>query len=136
LITAKLLALAYSLPLVPISTLHGLAQQVHAQVPPGQKIRVILPACRGDISTTLFSPQLERLEPDHPVKPEENKTCRRHYNNPGPLANAKAIADLAKSHPAIFDRAAIHALVPAYSHSARVNKSARPELQHLKIGLA
>lgn len=133
LILAKTIALEQQIPLVPISTLEGLVRQ--AGIKSGQKTRVVLKACRGDVSTALFAENLKRLEPDHPVKETDIKPEKNTLILKDLIPSAKTIAELAQAQKAVFNRNEILKMVPSYSHEARVNKTARPELQHLKIGL-
>ncbi|MDR1452499.1 MAG: tRNA (adenosine(37)-N6)-threonylcarbamoyltransferase complex dimerization subunit type 1 TsaB [Candidatus Margulisbacteria bacterium] len=132
LVTAKTLALELRIPLVTVSTLAALAAQYRAEAG-GKKIRVILNACRGEVTTALFDQDLRRLEPDHVVKQNILREPENFIIENRP-ANALAVCELAARTQAVFDRAQILPLTPQYSHASRVNLTAKPELQHLKIG--
>jgi tRNA threonylcarbamoyl adenosine modification protein YeaZ len=132
LVTAKTLALELRLPLVPVSTLEALAAQYHPEAG-GKNIRVILNACRGEMTTALFDQNLRRLEPDHVVKQNVPREPENFIIENRP-ANALAVCEIAARTEAVFDRAKILPLAPQYSHASRVNLTAKPELQHLKIG--
>ncbi|MDR2430789.1 MAG: tRNA (adenosine(37)-N6)-threonylcarbamoyltransferase complex dimerization subunit type 1 TsaB [Candidatus Margulisbacteria bacterium] len=133
LVTAKTLALELNIPLVPVPTLAALAHQCQNEAR-GQNIRVIMDACRGESAAALFAPDLRRLEPDRIVKTADaprEKDCVIIENRP---AKALSVCALAAQAVKFLSRAEILSLAPAYSHGSRVNSTAKPELQHLKIG--
>jgi tRNA threonylcarbamoyl adenosine modification protein YeaZ len=132
LVTAKTLALELQIPLVPVSTLAALAAQYQYRAG-AQNIRVILDACRGDVSTALFDQQLHRLETDHPVKKTELPATENTFTIDNLVPDALTITKLAAASVAPFDREEILKLVPLYSHGSRVNLTVKKELQHLKI---
>ena len=132
LVTAKTLALELRIPLVAVSTLAALAAQYHAEAS-GKNIRVFLNACRGEMSAALFDHDLRRLEPDHVVKQNVPREPENFIIENRPV-NALAVCEIAARAETVFDRAKILPMTPQYSHASRVNLTARPELQHLKIG--
>jgi tRNA threonylcarbamoyl adenosine modification protein YeaZ len=132
LVTAKTIALALNIPLVPVSTLEALATQYRAEAG-GKNTRVILNACRGEMTTALFDQNLRRLEPDHVVKQNVPREPENFIIENRPV-NALAVCEIATRAETVFDRAKILPLTPQYSHASRVNLTAKPELQHLKIG--
>ncbi|MDR2429113.1 MAG: tRNA (adenosine(37)-N6)-threonylcarbamoyltransferase complex dimerization subunit type 1 TsaB [Candidatus Margulisbacteria bacterium] len=132
LVTAKTIALALNIPLVPVSTLEALAAQHRAEAD-GKNIRVLLNACRGEMTTALFDQNLRRLEPDHAVKQNIPREPENFIIENRP-ANALAVCAIAARAEIVFDRAKILPMTPQYSHASRVNLTAKPELQHLKIG--
>ncbi|MDR1996952.1 MAG: tRNA (adenosine(37)-N6)-threonylcarbamoyltransferase complex dimerization subunit type 1 TsaB [Candidatus Margulisbacteria bacterium] len=137
LVTAKTIALALNIPLVPVSTLEALALQYQAEAA-GRRIRVLMTACRGESATALFDGNLQRLEPDHVLKTADipgviaAEETLLVDNRP---ADARSICALAARAGHFLSRAEILKLTPVYSHESRVNYSAKPELRHLKIGL-
>jgi tRNA threonylcarbamoyladenosine biosynthesis protein TsaB len=132
LVTAKTLALELQIPLVAVSTLEALAYQYRAEAG-GKNIRVILDACRGEMSAALFDQNLRRLEPDHVVKQNFSREPENFIIENRPV-NALSVCAIAAQKEVVFDRAAILPLTPQYSHASRVNLTAKPELQYLKIG--
>ncbi len=133
LITAKTIALGFQIPLVPISTLAAAAYQYRHLNTEQKNIRIILTACRGDVNTALFTKDLARLEPDHAVKPETISGDKDTFILENPVVDALSIAALASQSNKSYDKSEILALVPNYSHEARVNLTSKPELRHLKI---
>lgn len=135
LVTAKTIALKLQIPLVPISTLYALFEQYKGNYGGVKNIRVVLPACRGDVSTALFSSDFKRLEDDHPVTATSISPEPETFLLKDVLPDARTIALLTSVAKTKFSKEEILKLTPAYSHEARVNKTNKPELQHLKIGL-
>lgn len=134
LVTAKTIALAKQIPLVAVSTLEALAHQEKAKLKDHKKLRIILNACRGEVTTALFDQDLTRLEPDHALKENEiNLLEKDTLIIKDPLAGAAVIASLAEQSTLPFEKNTILKLEPAYSHAARINKTNKQELRHLKI---
>ena len=127
-VTAKTICLEKNIPLIPISTLEAL--QVHHA--PDKKIRIVLDACRGDVSTALFD-HGARLELDHPV-PRATVSDFTEEILDNPIADAATLCYIARDSKPLFDKHAILKISPLYSHESRINKTNKPELQHLKIG--
>jgi len=134
LVTAKTLCLENNIPLIPISTLNGLAFQ-NKRSAENNNIRVILKACRGEVSTALFDKDLNRLEADHPAFKDTISDSNSTYIIEDKLPSAQAITEIADQTNIKFNKDAILKLAPAYSHEARVQKSGKKELQNLKIGI-
>lgn len=132
--TAKTIALAQQIPLIAISTLEALAYQ-YKEKAENQNIRIVLDACRGDVSTALFTSDISRLEPDHPIKQEAVPQEQNTLLVLNPVPDALTIAKLAAASDETFNKEKILALVPTYSHESRINYTDKPELQHLKIGM-
>lgn len=147
-VTAKTICLAKHIPLIAISTLEAL----QAQYAPDKKIRIVLDACRGDVSTALFD-HGTRLEPDHPVpratiddlKSRWESQCTTSARSAkvaeftdeildNPIPDAATLCRIARESQPAFDQLQILKIVPLYSHESRINKTNKPELQHLKIG--
>lgn len=127
-VTAKTICLEKQIPLIPISTLEAL----QVQYAPDKKIRIVLDACRGDVSTALFA-NGTRVEPDHPVPRDTIKDFNDEIlDNPRP--DAATLCHIARKLQPVFDKHAILKIMPLYSHESRINKTNKPELQHLKIG--
>jgi tRNA threonylcarbamoyl adenosine modification protein YeaZ len=134
LVTAKTICLELEIPLTPISTLAALAYQYRDRAQ-GKKLRIVLKACRGDVTTALFAPDGSRLEEDHPLKAESIPQNPDEVVLFDPVPEAAALAEIGFREKTQFDREAILALTPRYSHESRINFSSKPELQHLKIGI-
>ena len=135
LVTAKTLALALQIPLAAISTLEALAWQ-HRFRAEGQNLRIALAACRGELTTALFAPDMRRLEADHAIPAEELATiCAAEQSCclENPSTDALTLSRLAQLPGWAVKEQELLPLVPRYSHQSRVNKSSKPELQHLKI---
>lgn len=133
LIVAKTIALEKKIPLIALSTLEALAHQEKSKVPAGKNIRIVLKACRGEVTTALFDQNLNRLEKDCALKEAEIIDLADTFIIKDPLAGAATIANLANQSDLVFDRTSILKMSPAYSHAARINKTNKKELQHLKI---
>jgi tRNA threonylcarbamoyladenosine biosynthesis protein TsaB len=134
LVTAKTISLEKNIPLIPISTLAALAYQYRDQAK-GKKLRIVLNACRGDVTTALFSADGDRLEEDHPVHADAVSQNADEVMLRDPRPDAQTLAEIAFAEKIVFDREAIMAIAPRYSHESRINYSSKPELQHLKIGI-
>jgi tRNA threonylcarbamoyladenosine biosynthesis protein TsaB len=131
LVTAKTIALALNIPLISVSTLEALACQYRNEAD-GRNIRVIMDTCRGEAAAALFDQKLQRLEPDQVVKQNVPREAENLIIENRP-ANALSVCEIAAQTDIVFDRAAILKMTPKYSHASRVNLTAKPELQHLKI---
>jgi tRNA threonylcarbamoyl adenosine modification protein YeaZ len=130
-VTAKTICLEKQIPCHAISTLEALYQQYGNN---DRKTRVILEACRGEVSTALFAADGTRLEPDHPVVHTTIVDESDTFVIENVLPDAGTLCQLAAQRPQVFSRSAVLAITPKYSHESRVNKTTKPELQHLKIG--
>lgn len=131
-VTAKTICLAKEIPCLPFSTLEALYHQAgKAQ----QKNRVILDACRGEVSTALFAADGTRLEPDHPAVRSTISIEPDTYIIEQVFPEAGILCRLAEKNLPAFSPAEVLAISPQYSHESRVNKTNKPELQHLKIGV-
>ncbi len=132
-VTAKTICLERQIPCIAISTLEGLYNQCGI---PGQKNRIILEACRGEVSTALFAADGSRLEPDHPALRETIIDTDHTYLVENVWPDAGTLCCLAEKTSTTFSKENVLAIIPQYSHESRINKTTKPELQHLKIGIS
>lgn len=130
-VTAKTICLEKQIPCIPISTLEALYHQYGNKT---KKNRVILAACRGEVSTALFAADGSRLEPDHAAVRETISDTSDTHIIENVFPDAGTLCRIAERTPAVFSKEAVLAITPQYSHESRVNKTNKPELQHLKIG--
>ncbi|GBR76224.1 tRNA threonylcarbamoyl adenosine modification protein YeaZ [Candidatus Termititenax persephonae] len=132
LVTAKTIALALHIPLVPVSTLEALAAQYQPEAA-GRNIHVIMDTCRGESAAALFDNGGARLEVDQVIGSADVRRARENLLIENRPADALSVCRLAARAEVVFDRAEILRMTPRYSHASRVNLTAKPELQHLQI---
>lgn len=136
LIAAKSIALKYQLELYALPTMQAFANQIIEEKKLDDFIASIY-ACRQEYNCVLYQQQQKQGEDltipwDQVLELQKANNGIQIVTEKDLIPSARGLFLIKDSFPAITSREKIVALSPIYSHSARIQKSKKKELSHLK----